>query len=60
MPVVYVDQIPDVLQQDFNNFIIGKTLSEHEGRSITHDFDAYYHKIYFGPGIDYPVQWNGL
>lgn len=57
-PVVYIDQIPDVLQEDFNTFIIGHTISVDGDRRITYDIKQYYDKLMNRKGIDYPVQWK--
>jgi hypothetical protein len=44
---VYVDQIPEVLQEDFRAFMVGKTYSMHQ----------YIDKIMYQTGISYPVKW---
>ena len=54
----FIDDIPKILKEDFDNFIVGHTLSTLNGREITHDMKAYYDKIYSKKGIDYPVQWK--
>ncbi len=55
--IVYVDEVPEILQEDFNNFIIGKTLSLSENnRSVTYDIKAYYKKI-MTQGTTYPIKW---
>ena len=52
----YVDMIPEMLQDDFNNFIVGKTLSQVNGRIRTYDIAAYYYKV-INQGFDYPIHW---
>lgn len=52
----YVDEVPEVLQEDFKNFLVGHTLSLKENRSLTYDMRAYYKKIILH-GFDYPIQW---
>lgn len=53
----FTDEIPEVLKEDFNEFVTGKTLSISEGREITFDIEDYYKKIVYGKGIGYSIQW---
>lgn len=52
----FIDEIADFLQEDFDNFIIGKTLSSIDNRIITYDIGDYIKKI-LNKGFDYPIQW---
>jgi len=56
-PHAFIDQIPEVLQEDFKKFITNQTISQIDGRDITYDLKRYYKKIYFS-GISYPVMWG--
>ena len=59
---VYMDQIPEVLQDDFKLFIRYRALSETaDGRTKVskQDMREYYLKVREGDGISYPVQFNG-
>lgn len=53
----FVDKVPEVLQEDFNTFLIGHTLSLKENRSVTYDMRAYYKKICL-KGFDYSIRWS--
>jgi len=53
----FVDEVPEVLQEDFKKFLIGHTLSLKENRSITYDMRAYYKKIILH-GFDYPIKFS--
>jgi len=53
----YVDEIPKVLMEDFNKFIVGHTLCEIEGGAVTYDIDKYYRKI-MNQGISYAIRWK--
>lgn len=55
-PYAFVDEIPEVLQDDFKEFIIGHTISSIDGRTITYDIRAYYKKL-MNKGLSYPVMW---
>ena len=59
---VYMDQIPEILQEDFKLFISNRALTEApDGRTQIpiSDVQEYYLKVYHGEGISYPVQFNG-
>ncbi|WP_395076341.1 hypothetical protein [Flavobacterium sp.] len=53
----FIDEIPEILKEDFNNFIFGHTLSTLNNRQITYDMKMYYDKLNKN-GIDYSVKWN--
>ena len=59
---VYMDQIPEVLQDDFKLFISNRALTEApDGRTQIPiaDMEEYYLKVYQGEGISYPVHFKG-
>ncbi|MFE3847157.1 hypothetical protein ACFX5D_04140 [Flavobacterium sp. LB3P45] len=53
----FIDEIPEILQKDFNQFIIGHTISLIENRSVTYDMKAYYSKL-MKQGTSYSIHWK--
>lgn len=53
----FIDELPEVLKEDFNLFIRGHTISVKDNRSITYDMKMYYNKI-INKGISYQIQWE--
>ncbi len=53
----FIDEIPEILQKDFNHFIIGHTISTIDNRSITYDMKAYYKKL-MNEGTFYSINWK--
>ncbi|MFN3753321.1 hypothetical protein [Flavobacterium sp.] len=53
----FVDEIPEVLQPDFHQFIVGHTMSNLDGRTITYDMKAYYKKL-MHQGTYYSIHWK--
>ncbi|RXG32049.1 hypothetical protein [Leeuwenhoekiella marinoflava] len=59
---VYMDQIPEVLQDDFKLFISNRALTQGpNGREQipSQDMREYYLKVHQGDGVSYPVQFKG-
>jgi hypothetical protein len=52
----FIDEVPEILKDDFNNFIMGHTLTSKENRLITYDMKMYFEKI-INKGFDYPIRW---
>lgn len=52
----FIDEIPEVLQEDFRKFIVGHTISTVDGREITYDMKMYFDKVYLNEGISYPIK----
>lgn len=53
----FIDQIPEILQKDFNQFIIGHTISSIDNRNITYDMKSYYKKL-MNEGTFYSINWR--
>lgn len=53
----FIDEIPEILQKDFNQFIIGHTYSTIDNRSITYDMKSYYKKL-MNEGTFYSIHWK--
>jgi|GEM_PF-6344927 len=57
-PYAFIDEIPEVLQKDFKAFNVGRGISQIDGRWVTYDLERYYHKIMFGNGVSYAIEWQ--
>lgn len=54
-----IDEIPLVLQQDLESFMIGKTYSTFKGKVSISRLDYYYwYKKIMLHGVDYPIQFE--
>lgn len=53
----FIDEVPEILKVDFNNFITGKTLYRIDNRVCTYDMKEYYKKL-MNKGTDYSIQWK--
>lgn len=53
----FIDEVPEFLQKDLRNFLIGHTLSTKDNRTVTYDMKAYHKKIMYN-GFDYPIKWT--
>ena len=54
----FIDEVPEPLQRDFNEFIIGQTISTVDGRSVTYDMKKYYDKVMYGAGVSYRIKFK--
>ena len=54
---LFFDQVPEPLREDFENFIVGKTIGKEGGRLYAYPVDAraYKNKL-INMGFDYDVQ----
>lgn len=53
----FIDEIPEVLQKDFAQFIIGHTISTINNRTITYDMKLYYKKLML-EGTSYSIHFK--
>ena len=53
----FMDEIPEILQEDFKKFIIGHTVSTIENRTIVYDMKSYYKKL-MNEGTFYSINWK--
>lgn len=54
--VVYLDQIPEVLVEDFTTYNAHQAQTNSGDRVVVYNIRDYYNKLMY-KGIDYRVQW---